>query len=193
MRFSLALFVGLLFACSSNQSTGAARAKVVPNDVAYFAGGCFWGVEHFLEKLDGVASVESGYSGGTKVAPSYQDVISGDTGHLEVVQVRFDSSRIRFRDLAKRFFEIHDPTQTNGQGPDIGQQYHSAIFYTSEAQRASAAELITTLEKRGYSVATKLRAFEKFWPAEDYHQDYYATLGKTPYCHAPVDRFGDKS
>lgn len=100
-----------------------------------FAGGCFWGVEHFLEAMPGVTTVESGYSGGTTESPSYEDVIYKDTGHLETVRVRFDSKQVSFRSVAKRFFEIHDPTQTNGQGPDLGGQYLSAIFAKSGYRR----------------------------------------------------------
>ena len=183
------LFASAALACSSPQKT---RADVTPDDVAYFAGGCFWGVEHFLEEMPGVASVESGYTGGTMESPTYQDVIAKNTGHLEVVQVRFDSKRVSFKAVAKRFFEIHDPTQTNGQGPDIGEQYLSAVFYTDAKQKAETEALIAQLSERGYKVATELRSFEKFWPAEDYHQDYYAKSGKQPYCHGRVKRFGDE-
>lgn len=184
----MSLLAVIAAACSSTQKT---RPAVQPNDVAYFAGGCFWGVEHFLEELPGVASVESGYSGGTTQSPTYQDVISKGTGHLEVVRVRFDNKQVSFKAVAKRFFEIHDPTQADGQGPDIGAQYLSAVFYTNAQQKSDTEELIAALTKRGFAVATKLRSFEAFWPAEDYHQDYYAKSGKEPYCHGRVKRFED--
>jgi peptide methionine sulfoxide reductase msrA/msrB len=183
-----------LLACCTSQRGGKTvkKSSGVPTDsVAYFAGGCFWGVEHFLEQLDGVEEVDSGYAGGKTESPSYEDVISKNTGHLEVVRVRYHSQQITFKAIAKRFFEIHDPTQTDGQGPDIGEQYLSAVFYTSPEQKADTEALIEILNSRGYKVATELREFSKFWPAEEYHQDYYAKSGKKPYCHGLVKRFGD--
>ncbi len=188
---TVALLALCTFASASCASSQRAKPKVVPDDVAYFAGGCFWGVEHFLEAMPGVASVESGYSGGTMQSPSYQDVIHKNTGHLETVRVRFDSKTVTFREVAKRFFEIHDPTQTDGQGPDLGAQYLSAVFYTSAEQKKATEALIARLTERGYKVATDVRSFEKFWPAEDYHQNYYERSGKQPYCHGRVRRFDD--
>ncbi len=158
---------------------------------AYFAGGCFWGVEYHLENIEGVLDVESGFMGGHKDNPSYEDVLTHTTGHLEAVRVRYDPSRVTYRALAKRFFEIHDPTQTNGQGPDVGDQYLSAVFVVDDDQRQVTQSLIGELEKRGYDVATSVRSVATFWKAEGYHQDYYARTGKKPYCHIPVDRFGD--
>lgn len=159
--------------------------------VAYFAGGCFWGVEHFMEQIDGVLRVESGYMGGHVDDPSYEEVSSRESGHYETVRIYFDPERVEYRAIAKRFFEIHDPTQTDGQGPDIGPEYLSAVFVTSPEQRAAVEELIGLLEGRGYDVATTIEPAETFWIAEDYHQNYYALKGKQPYCHTPVDRFGD--
>ena len=159
--------------------------------VAYFAGGCFWGVEHFLEMMEGVAEVESGFMGGHVEQPSYEDVLSHESGHLETVRVIFNPDQVSYEAVAKRFFEIHDPTQRDGQGPDIGPQYLSAVFVTDAAQREVVESLIRRLRDRGYDVATTIRDAKEFWPAEDYHQDYYAKHNKTPYCHAPVDRFGD--
>jgi peptide methionine sulfoxide reductase msrA/msrB len=194
MRSLLVLiFAALLASCSSQQSgqhkktTSAAKT----DGVAYFAGGCFWGVEHFLEKMDGVEEVDSGYAGGATSNPSYKDVLYKDTGHLEAVRVRYHSDQVDFKSIAKRFFEIHDPTQKDGQGPDIGAQYLSAVFYTSPEQKGDTQALISKLESRGFKVATELRKFSKFWPAEDYHQDYYVKSGKKPYCHGVVKRFGD--
>jgi len=158
---------------------------------AYFAGGCFWGVEHYMQQLDGVVSVESGYMGGHVEAPTYEDVLTHESGHLEAVRVRFDPTRIDYEQIAKRFFEIHDPTQADGQGPDIGAQYLSAVFYTDDDQKQTTEQLIDRLEARGYDVVTLVKPATKFWPAEDYHQDYYAKTGKTPYCHARIKRFGD--
>jgi len=152
---------------------------------AYFAGGCFWGVEYHFEKLHGVKSADSGYMGGTVHNPSYREVCSGSTGHLEVVRVKYDSKLISFETLAKLFFEMHDPTQKNGQGPDIGSQYLSAIFYNDENEKNISKNLIEIIEKKGYKVATKLISTKNtpFFKAEDYHQDYYFKHNKTPYCH----------
>jgi peptide methionine sulfoxide reductase msrA/msrB len=167
------------------------REPVDADAVAWFAGGCFWGVEHFLEKIDGVASVESGYMGGEVDHPTYAQVSAKTTGHLEAVEVRYDSKRVTYEALAKRFFEIHDPTQADGQGPDLGPQYRSAIFVGSPREKEIVDDLIARLKARGYDVVTQVRDAGKFWAAEDYHQDYYVKTRKTPYCHAPVDRFGD--
>ncbi len=170
--------------------------KFVPEGVgdkiekAYFAGGCFWGVEHLLQMEEGVISVKSGYMGGTVSNPTYQDVCGGKSGHAETVEVEFDPSVVSYEKLARLFFEIHDPTQVNRQGPDIGDQYRSEVFYTNEDQKKIAEKLIGILEAKGYDIATKVtRAPDKFWEAEDYHQYYYETNGKQPYCHARVERF----
>jgi peptide methionine sulfoxide reductase msrA/msrB len=152
--------------------------------VAYFAAGCFWGVEYHLKVLKGVYSVVSGYMGGHVENPRYNMVCTGTTGHLEAVRVEFDECQISFNDLAKYFFEIHDFTQINGQGPDIGPQYLSAIFYVDEKQKNVSLKLIDELEDMGYKVATSLHEASKFYEAEDYHQNYYEKTGKVPYCHS---------
>ena len=151
---------------------------------AYFAAGCFWGVEFLFQKQIGVLEVVSGYMGGDIENPTYEIVCSGFSGHLEVVEVIFDESIVSYETLAKLFFEIHDFTQTNGQGPDIGTQYLSAIFYCDENQKNIAENLIEQLEKKSYKVATTLRPKVKFYKAESYHQNYYNKSGKTPYCHS---------
>ncbi len=156
---------------------------------AFFAGGCFWGVEHLLEKIPGVLSVESGYMGGRVKDPSYKQVISGRTGHAETVRVTFDPDQVDYQTLAKAFFEIHDPTQSNRQGPDVGSQYRSAVFVTDSEQEKIIADLISKLRKKGYAVVTEVEPAETFWPAEAYHQDYYVRTGKAPYCHAYKRRF----
>ena len=158
---------------------------------AYFAGGCFWGVEYFFENLEGVSAAVSGYMGGTVHAPSYREVCSGMTGHLEVVRVDYDPDIISFESLARVFFETHDPTQTNGQGPDIGSQYLSAIFYNDEEEKQISKKLIAILQSNGYSVATQLISSHNtpFFEAEDYHQDYYFKHNKVPYCHRFEKRF----
>ena len=151
---------------------------------AYFAAGCFWGVEFLFQKQIGVLEVVSGYMGGDIENPTYKIVCSGFSGHLEVVEVVFDESIVSYGTLVKLFFEIHDFTQTNGQGPDIGTQYLSAIFYCDENQKNIAEDLIVQLEEKAYKVATTLRPKVKFYKAESYHQNYYNKSGKTPYCHS---------
>lgn len=151
---------------------------------AYFAAGCFWGVEYHFEKLNGVISAISGYMGGHIENPNYKIVCSGFSGHLEVVEVTFDESVVSFEDLTKLFFEIHDFTQINGQGPDIGTQYLSAIFYTDDEQKTISKKLIQELENKGFKVATSLYELVPFYEAEDYHQDYYERHQKAPYCHS---------
>jgi len=150
---------------------------------AIFAGGCFWGVEYWLQKQPGVIEVISGYTGGHKEKPTYREVCGHGTGHLEAVEVLYDPARVSYEELAKLFFEIHDPTQANGQGPDIGNQYLSAIFTTDDEQKRVAEKLIAELKAKGLKVVTQVRPAGKFWPAEEYHQDYYEKKGSTPYCH----------
>jgi peptide methionine sulfoxide reductase msrA/msrB len=156
---------------------------------AYFAGGCFWGVEHLFEQKEGVISAVSGYMGGTTENPSYRDVSSGKTGHLEVVEVTYDADTVSYEDLAKFFFEIHDPTQANGQGPDIGEQYLSAIFFNNEEEKLTAHTLIEILKDIGYDVVTQVRPAGAFWKAEEYHQDYYDKKKTKPYCHMYQKKF----
>ncbi|MDD5010978.1 MAG: bifunctional methionine sulfoxide reductase B/A protein [Phycisphaerae bacterium] len=161
----------------------------VKTETAYFAGGCFWGVEHLLQRLPGVISAASGYMGGVVTSPTYKQVSGGSTGHAETVKVVYDPSKLTFEDLARAFFEIHDPTEINRQGPDIGAQYRSAVFYVNDAQRLSAQKLINELEKNGFRVATALEPAKEFFRAEEYHQDYYVKSGKEPYCHRREKRF----
>jgi peptide methionine sulfoxide reductase msrA/msrB len=156
---------------------------------AYFAGGCFWGVEHYFEQLPGVISAESGYMGGRTKAPSYEDVSRKRTGHAETVKVTYDPGRVPYEELARLFFEIHDPTQQGRQGPDVGSQYRSAVFVTSAQERRIVERLIGELKARGYAVVTEVASAGTFWKAEEYHQDYYAKTGGSPYCHVRVRRF----
>jgi peptide methionine sulfoxide reductase msrA/msrB len=156
---------------------------------AIFAGGCFWGVEDLLSSLPGVISICSGYCGGKVFNPSYEEVCSGLTGHAEAVEVVYDPEKIDFEDLACRFFEIHDPTDSGGQGPDRGSQYRSAIFYLTEAQRLISEKLIAELGKSGINVVTQIVPARTFFRAEEYHQEYYKKTGKSPYCHKWVKRF----
>jgi len=164
---------------------------VVDTEEAIVAGGCFWGVEHFLKQIPGVLYVESGYIGGHTTHPTYDEVCQGNTGHFEAVRVLYDLHKTDYREVIKRFFEIHDPTQANGQGPDLGSQYQSAIFCHNEAQQTIARQLIHQLKNLGFNVVTKILPMTIFWQAEDYHQDYYARHQKIPYCHRPVKRFQD--
>jgi peptide methionine sulfoxide reductase msrA/msrB len=158
-------------------------------DTAIFAGGCFWGVEYYLQKVKGVISVESGYIGGNKDNPTYEEVCTGKTGHYEAVEVVFQPALVSFEDLAKLFFEIHDPTQWNHQGPDWGVQYRSAVFYLSDEQKEVTQKLIGQLKQNGYNVVTEVKPATVFWKAEQYHQDYYFNKGSEPYCHGYVKRF----
>jgi len=156
---------------------------------AYFAGGCFWGVEYYLEKIDGVKEVTSGFMGGHVKDPGYYDVVRKDTGHLETVEVVYDPSKVSYETLAKTFFEIHDPTQVDGQGPDIGSQYLSAVFVSDQEERNTIERLIEILEGKGLKIATKVLPKTPFYSAEAYHQDYYERKGSKPYCHRRIKRF----
>lgn len=158
-------------------------------NTAIFAGGCFWGVEYYFMREKGVKKVTSGYTGGSKFNPTYEDVLSKTTGHYEAVEIEFDPNLTNYETLARLFFEIHDPTQTDGQGPDIGQQYQSVIFFQDENQKEIAQKLIKLLEDKGLNVATKLKPARRFWKAEEYHQQYYQKKGGTPYCHKYTKRF----
>lgn len=156
---------------------------------AIFASGCFWGTEYYLMQHPGVLSTTVGYIGGNVPNPGYREVCGGRTGHAEAVEVLYDPTRTSYEDLTKLFFETHDPTQVGGQGPDIGPQYRSEIFWLNDEQRETAGRLIQELRAKGLDVATKLTAAGTFWKAEDYHQDYYAKSGGTPYCHIYTRRF----
>lgn len=167
----------------------AATPPKAKTDTAIFAGGCFWGVEYYMEQAPGVLDVESGYIDGHTDDPSYEDVCSHTTGYAEAVRIVFDPSKTDYETLARLFFEIHDPTQVNRQGPDIGDQYRSAVFYRTEEQKHIAEKLIDILKKNGYDVATEVKLATKFWPAEEYHQNHYVRTGGTPYCHKYTKRF----
>lgn len=156
---------------------------------AIFAGGCFWGVEHLMQKQEGVISVESGYIGGMVINPTYEEVKSQITGHVEAVRVIYNPEKVDYQTLTKLFLEIHDPTQADGQGPDLGNQYRSEIFYNSPEQKEIAQNLLHILRKKGYNVVTALTPATQFYPAEEYHQDYYQNKGTEPYCHAYTKRF----
>lgn len=156
---------------------------------ATLAGGCFWCLEAVFDEIKGVQGVESGYAGGHVPNPSYRAVCNGDTGHAEVVQVRFDPSVVSYRDLLNVFFAIHDPTTLNRQGADVGTQYRSAIFYHNDDQKMIAEELIESLNAQKIwdaPIVTQLAPLDKFYMAEDYHQEYFARNPYQPYCMAVV-------
>ena len=156
---------------------------------AIFAGGCFWGVEYFLQKAPGVISVTSGYTGGFVKNPSYKEVCTGKTGHAEAVKIMYDPKKTSYETLLKLFLEIHDPTQSGGQGPDLGDQYRSEIFYMNGDQKLLAEKYLKILNNRGYKTTTQVTKASEFYNAEEYHQDYYFLNGKKPYCHAYTKRF----
>lgn len=150
---------------------------------AIFASGCFWGTQHYLKKANGVIKTTVGYTGGDLANPTYEQVSTGNTGHVEAVEVEYDPAVISYEELARLFFETHDPSQFGGQGPDIGLQYESKIFYNDDEEKAIAKKLIKILEDKGMLIATKVEKKKIFYPAEDYHQNYYSKNGANPYCH----------
>jgi peptide-methionine (S)-S-oxide reductase len=171
--------------------------------IAIFGGGCFWCIEAVFNRLEGVRSAVSGYMGGHVDNPTYRQVCGGDTGHVEVVQVTFDPSRIKYRDLLEVFFAVHDPTTLNRQGNDAGEQYRSVIFYTSEEQETEAEETIAALNAAKAfpePIVTTVEPAEKFYVGEDYHQEYYDNNATQPYCQFVIapklkkfeTKFGEK-
>ena len=158
-------------------------------ELATLAGGCFWCLEAVFEQLRGVSKVLSGYSGGHVPNPTYQAVCTGMTGHAEVVQVAFDPDTISFRDLLGVFFTLHDPTTLDRQGGDVGTQYRSAIFYHDDAQRRTAEEVIRELEAEHVfddPIVTQVEPLDKFYPAEEYHREYYRRNPNQSYCRAVI-------
>jgi len=142
-----------------------------------------------MKRVSGVISTQVGYTGGTVPNPTYKQVCYEKTGHAEAVEVLFDADEVSYEDLTKLFFETHDPTQINRQGPDVGEQYRSEIFYLDESQKETAERLVAELRSLGYPVATRISQAGRFWPAEDNHQNYYGKNGQLPYCHAYTPRF----
>jgi peptide-methionine (S)-S-oxide reductase len=158
-------------------------------EVATLGGGCFWCLEPVFDDLQGVENVVSGYSGGRVPNPSYREVCNGTTGHAEVVQVTFDPAVITFREILEVFFSIHDPTTLNRQGADVGTQYRSAIFYHSAEQKRIAEEVIAELDAEGSwgaPIVTEVTPFSAFYPAEDYHQEYFERNAVQPYCRVVI-------
>lgn len=171
---------------AQHDETGACTGEAI------VAGGCFWGVEDAFRRLRGVCGAVSGYTGGHTVDPTYEDVCRGDTGHAEAVRVRFDPARITYEQILRRFFEIHDPTQLDRQGPDFGEQYRSAVFYLDAAQKATAERLAVRLRELGYDVVTKIAPAGPFYEAEAYHQDFARRTGRGA-CHMSVPRFSQRA
>lgn len=151
--------------------------------IAYFSAGCFWGVEYYFKRLKGVTRTTVGFMGGSIENPSYKQVKTGATGHLETIKVEYDPTVISYEALIKYFFEIHDFEQTDGQGVDIGSQYLSAIWVANPTEQAIAEKVIGELKQMGYRPATQIRQALPFYPAEDYHQDYLDLRGEMPECH----------
>ncbi|MDL2282773.1 peptide-methionine (S)-S-oxide reductase MsrA [Parabacteroides sp. OttesenSCG-928-G06] len=152
-------------------------------ETAYFASGCFWGTQYQFDKCPGVVETYVGYMGGRKENPTYEEVKTGDTGHVETIMVVYDPRQTSYLQLVKLFFETHDFTQVGGQGPDIGSQYRSVIFPNDEYQQMIAEEVMETLTDMRYPIATVIEPASVFWIAEDYHQKYYDKTNGTPYCH----------
>ena len=172
----------------SNAGTASPVGTASQIETAWFAAGCFWGTEGYFRLLEGVMDTEVGYMGGDTENPSYREVCSGDTGHAETLQIRFDPARISYRDLLRHFFRMHDPTTRDRQGNDVGSQYRSAVFYAIARQEETARALIAELDAAGIyraPIVTQLEAAGPFWSAEEYHQDY---LVRNPggYCHVDL-------
>lgn len=162
-----------------------------PENVAVvaFAAGCFWGVQHYLQKHPGVLRTFVGYTGGNDPYPTYEQVRSHQSHHLEAVLVEYDPTQVDFESLCKLFFEIHDPGQTDGQGPDLGAQYLSGVFFTSDEQQQTTQSLAQILQTKGFEVHSRVEKLRDFWIAEEYHQHYYDNTGGSPYCHFRIKKF----
>ena len=153
---------------------------------ALFGGGCFWCVEAVFLQLQGVEKVTSGYAGGHTLNPSYEDICRGDSGHAEVILIDFDEQQISYSQLLEVFFATHDPTTLNRQGNDVGTQYRSVIYYLDAVQQQTAAEMIAALQAEGVNVVTELSAAPEFYPAEDYHQNFFAKNPNQGYCNFSI-------
>lgn len=177
-------------------SVSAVNSLVAGTDTATFANGCFWCTEAIFEQLDGVISATSGYTGGHTRNPSYKEVCTGETGHAECLQIVYDPKKISFDELLEVFWETHDPTTLNRQGNDIGTQYRSGIFYHNEEQKRKAEKYKAELDKSGAfdnPIITEITAFSEFYPAEDYHQQYFENNeNNNPYCRVVIGPKVDK-
>lgn len=176
--------------CVNSLAVDFVRSEtMVDAEEATVAGGCFWGVQFLFDQLPGVVKTEVGYTGGYKNYPNYHDVCEGSSGHVEAIRLVYDTAIVDYETIIRYFFEIHDPTQTDGQGPDKGFSYRSGIFYYDDVQQKIAEKLIRLLRQKKYDVVTELHPATIFWKAEQDHQDYYAKTGKKPYCHRRVKRW----
>jgi peptide-methionine (S)-S-oxide reductase len=185
------LFLLVFSEVSRNMSETKNQPMTSPQgkEVITLGGGCFWCIEAVFNELRGVDKVESGYSGGSVANPSYRQVCSGTTGHAEVVQVTFDPKVISLKDILGVFFTVHDPTTLNRQGPDIGTQYRSAIFYRSSEQKTVAKQVIKEIQTSKVwkdPIVTEISPFQAFYKAEDYHQEYFKLNGQAPYCRVVI-------
>jgi peptide methionine sulfoxide reductase msrA/msrB len=180
--------------CVNSLSVDFANSQTInDSEEAIVAGGCFWGVEHLLKLEPGVVFAEVGYTGGELDHPQYEHVKTGQTGHFEALRIIFDPALSTYEAVIKAFLEAHDPSQTNGQGPDIGTQYQSAVFYYDASQQKIAEALLKQLEKQGMQIATRLLPVNIFWPAENHHQAYFSQHTDLPVCHQRVKRFEQKA
>ena len=169
--------------------TDEKKAEQAKTQLATFGGGCFWCTEAVFLKVRGVNKVVSGYTGGIKPNPTYKDICTGTTGHAEVIQIEFDPAKVSFEQLLDVFFHTHDPTTKNRQGADVGTQYRSSVFFHDDAQKETTKKVIAELDKSGDfddPIVTTIEEMKKFYPAEDYHQDYFAQNPDNPYCQAVV-------
>ena len=169
--------------CVNSISMKFIPTNSIKMEKAYFASGCFWGTEYHFMKKTGVTETTVGYMGGHTQSPTYKEVCTGTSGHIETTEVIFDPTRVSFEDLVKLYYETHDFEQVGGQGPDIGPQYQSVVFYVNEEQKLMVEKYIKILKEKGYKPATLLKPAPEFWAAEDYHQEYYDKKNGTPYCH----------
>jgi peptide methionine sulfoxide reductase msrA/msrB len=158
-------------------------------ETAIFSSGCFWGTEFYFQKAEGVISTTVGYTGGSVENPSYKEVSTGLTGHAEAIKIIYDPAKTSYENMVKLFYETHDPSQKDRQGPDIGNQYRSGIFYVDDKQKAIAEKLTAQLKGKGYEVVTEITKAAPFYPAENYHQGYYDKNGQNPYCHIYRKKF----
>lgn len=170
--------------CVNSASISFISSEDINNNFkpAYFGGGCFWGTQYFFDELDGVLYTQVGYAGGNAENPTYEQVCTGSTNHAEIVKIIFNDKIISYTDLLNKFFEIHNPTLLNRQGPDIGTQYRSIIIYTDDFQKLESEKLISSMIFSDIDVKTEIIKFDKFWLAENYHQYYYAKKGIYPQC-----------
>jgi peptide-methionine (S)-S-oxide reductase len=196
---ALMLLAGI--SCGQRTATGEKSTMTTEKkdqagmQVATFGNGCFWCTEAIFQQLNGVEKVVSGYSGGKVKNPTYREVCSGLTGHAEVIQITYDPKKITFEELLEAFWQTHDPTTLNRQGADVGTQYRSAVFFHTEDQKRIATEYRKKLDESGAfdsPIVTEITPFTEFYPAEDYHQNYYNLNGEAPYCSYVIQPKVDK-